>query len=199
MDSRPRSRSTPGLLPSRLSASAPSVSRAATARRTITVTAAAPPRCGTGATTTSTGRSLPSRATRSRRTAVPPEEGTSGGPRVASSRMRTTSASGCPAASSGRQPVRAAAARLRNATRPSAPPTITASPTVASVTRTHSSLSSTAVIPRPPKRRGPTCRLRAAGGRLSAFLSPTPRRPAGPTREQEIRTGRRRSAESPEC
>ena len=92
------------------------------------------------------GRSVPSRAMRTVELASPTivpsrrarRAGFSAGSRVSSLTMWKTSGSGRPCASAWGQPVRASATAFMNVTRPSASVLITASPMLASVTRSHS-------------------------------------------------------------
>ena len=100
--------------------------------------------------------------------------GFSTGRRVSSLTMRKTSSSGRPAASPARQPVSASATGFRKPTRPSASVAITASPMLASVTRSRSSLLGglggvrprpAAVRPAAPRTAGRWSRQRRSRGR----------------------------------
>ena len=125
-----------------------SARRCSVTSRKISTTPIIPPAVSRiGAAQSSIGRSVPSLAIRTvwlpRPTTTPSRStfstGFSTGWRVFSLRMVNTAANGCPSASFCVQPVSSWATPFRNVTRPCVSVAITASPMLASVTRSHSS------------------------------------------------------------
>ena len=120
-----------------------------TSRKISTTPSILPAASRIGAALSSMGRSVPSLATRTvwfaRPTMTPSRStfstGFSTGWRVRSLTMGNTASSGCPSASACAQPVSPWATPLRNVTRPWASVAMTASPMLASVTRSHSRCS----------------------------------------------------------